>query len=315
MIKIILLCVLVSLSINAKMTTRTKVMMGTFVSISLKQENKKLFNDIFKVLKKVDYSLSSYKQNSPIFLLNMNKKANINRYTYEALSLSKKYYKKTDGYFNIAVGSITKDLYRFGAEQRLALPSELNVSDVLLSNLNFDKQEAHLDGSIKIDLGGMGKGFGVDKSIEYLKCKNVVEAVVALSGDIRCLSSCKIEVNNPLGERPLASFDTKKVETGISTSGNYNRYVLDTKHNHLINPKTKHSQNNFISITLISQELSSSDLDAYATAVSVMPKKRAYAFLDTLTLGYIVLSVNKTLIVSKNIDEYTTDLIINYAIK
>lgn len=312
--KFVLLCfLLVSIS-NGEMVTRVKVLMGTFASISLQKENKEFFSGVFKILKQIDNSLSSYKSNSPIYLLNKNREANINFYTYKALYLSEKYYKETDGYFDIAIGNITKDLYRFGEKERLVTSLELNKSDTSLSNLKFNKKEAFLEGTTKIDLGGMGKGFGVDKSIEYLKKHYILKSIVALSGDIRCLGRCKIEINNPLASESLAKFETKKSEMGISTSGNYNRYVVDTKHNHLINPKTKQSQNGFISVTLISQ-LDSSDLDAYSTAVSVMPPRKAYEFLDNLKIGYILLLTNKKLIISKNIEDYTEDLIINYTDK
>ncbi len=124
------------------------------------------------------------------------------------------------------------------------------------------------------------------------------------SGDIRCLGICPIEIHNPLSKTPLLSFTTKEPDIGISTSGNYNRYVKSKKNNHLINPKTKHSQNNFISITLISH-LPNADLDAYATASSVMPKQKAYTFLDSLDLAYVVLESDKKKVVSKNIMIFT----------
>ena len=66
--------------------------------------------------------------------------------------------------------------------------------------------------------------------------------------------------------------------TAISTSGNYRRYVQNSDYNHLINPKTRASQKTFASISLISDRYSNSDLDAYATAASVMPKQKPSLF-------------------------------------
>jgi thiamine biosynthesis lipoprotein len=161
--------------------------------------------------------------------------------------------------------------------------------------------------AIKIDLGGMGKGFAVDKVSLFLTQKDVKKAIIALSGDIRCIGTCQIKINNPLEENiPLAAFSMHN--SGVSTSGNYNRYVKNTKYNHLINPKTKYSEQQFISVTLISSKLSSAMLDAYATAVSVMPIQKAYKFLNSKKLGYIVLEKNNQLVVSKNIANYVIDL-------
>ena len=292
--------------LNAEMTTRTKVMMGTFASITLPQEHKHLFKRSFEILKRVDNSLSSYNKNSPIYKLNKNRKSDINLYTYEALSLSKGYYKNTAGYFNIAIGSITQDLYHFGASERVPESWELNASDVSFSEVVFERGSASLGQGVQVDLGGMGKGFGVDRVVEYLKINGVTEARVALSGDIRCLGVCKVEIVNPSAKEPLKSFYTKYLDMGVSTSGNYNRYVKDVKNNHLINPKTKESQTSFISITLIAK-LPSSDLDAYATAASVMPSELAFKFLDSLELAYVVLDTQKLLTVSENFELFTSD--------
>ena len=148
----------------------------------------------------------------------------------------------------------------------------------------------------------MGKGFSVDKVSKYYKEQNISNAIIRASGDIRCLSICKIDIQDPFSDKKLLSFTTLKKDTAISTSGNYNRYIKSTKHNHLINPKTKKSQNKFISITLISN-LSNADLDAYATTASVMPMKKAYEFLDSFDLGYIVLQGDGELVFGGELDE------------
>ena len=308
MSKLLYTTLILALSLNAEMTTRTKVLMGTFVSISLEQSDKRYFKGLYERLRLVDFSLSSYKPTAPIYLLNQNKTATINLYTYEALRLSELYYKRSDGYFDIAIGSVTKDLYKFGDEERVPNAQELKNANTSLESLVFTPKKASISKGTKIDLGGMGKGFGVDIARDYLVTRNISKAVIALSGDIRCLGECSISVKNPFAKEPLTTFMTSKKEMGISTSGNYNRYVKDTKNNHLINPKTKHSQDKFVSITLIS-ELASSDLDAYATAASVMPKEKAYDFLNSLELAYIIVQVDKSLVVSENIAEYTNDLV------
>ncbi len=276
--------------------------MSTFISISVQEKNKHFVEHGFKIFKDIDLSLSSYNKYSPIYKLNQDKKAKINNYTYEALVQSKKFYRDTDAYFNIAVGSITKDLYRFGEDERVASIAELNKARIGLNELSFTKDDAKLGKGIKVDLGGMGKGFGVDKAAAYFRA-NSVGASISASGDIRCLDICKFDIQDPFNDGALASYITTKKDLGISTSGNYNRYVKLKENNHLINPKTKKPQTTFVSITLIS-ELSSSALDAYATASSVMPMKKAYEFLDSLKLAYVVVESSGKLKISSNISNY-----------
>ena len=301
-------------NIQAEALSRTKILMNTFVTITLPKEFRQFSEPTFHIIKTVEDSLSSFKNSSPIYKLNKNKRAKLDMYSYEALQLSSLYYTKTDGYFNIAIGSITQELYHFGEEETLPNNKQLHKSNTEIIGLSFDNKRASLVKEMSIDLGGMGKGYAVDKAIQYLQNKKVPSAIVAASGDIRCLSSCKMAIFNPFTEKALAEFRTKHQETGISTSGNYEHFVKNVKNNHLINPKTKHSQQNFISITLISH-LPSSDLDAYATAASVMPKKQAFKFLRSIDIAFIVLDTRKHLSISKNIKKFVDNLIINDTFK
>jgi len=288
------------------MLSRTKVLMGTFVTLSLEEKNKQYFQPAFKILENIESSLSSYDTNTTIYRLNQKKSVLLDAYTYEALTLSSKYYKNTDGYFNIAIGAITKDMYHFGEEEeKVAKREDLQRSSIDFTTLFFDKNRAILGEDVKIDLGGMGKGYGVDKVIEFFNIHHVKEARVALSGDIRCIGSCTMHIKNPFRKKSLATFSMKNM--GISTSGNYRRFVKSETHNHLINPKTKSSQQNFISISLISK-LPNATLDAYTTAVSVMPKQKAFEFLNSLAIGYIILDSEKKLWISENLEQYVDNL-------
>lgn len=293
-----------------ELLSRTKVLMGTFITISAPEKNKDNIQKGFDILSDVEMSLSSYNKQALVYRLNDERKVHLDHYLYEALILSKKYYQDTDGYFDIAIGSITKGLYRFGEEEHLPSDQDFQNANVNFKDLSFNSQEAWLDKNITLDLGGMGKGFGVDKVADYFKSNNITKAIIAASGDIRCIGKCHMNVQNPYSDNYLASFDTVKNETGVSTSGNYNRYVESTKNNHLINPKLKKSEQNFTSITLISN-LPSSDLDAFATAVSVMPKGKAYHFLNSRPIAYIILENSGKLLISKNISVFVKNLVIH----
>ncbi len=295
--------------LEAQVLSRTKVQMGTYVTISADANYSKEIEKGFDIFSVLNTSLSSYDKNAKVFLLNKNKKVQPDNHLYDALVLCKKYYQQSDGYFDITVGSVTKDLYRFAEDEQLPSPKKLQRAKVGFDAISFDRDEVFLPKGMKLDFGGMGKGFGVDKVAKYFKESNITTAIIAASGDIRCLGICTIEVQNPFAEIPLATFETTQPESSISTSGNYNRYVDSPKHNHLIDPNSKHSQKNFVSITLIST-LPNSDLDAYATAASVMPLQKAYEFLEKIDLAYIILQNDNTLRVSDNLANYTKNLII-----
>jgi len=288
--KLLLLFILLTFT-HAETILRTQLVMGTLVTIKIEKKDAKYINESFDIIRNIDDSISTFKENSIVSKLNKYKKVKLDSISFEALDLSKKYYKNTYGYFNITIGSITKDLFRFGEDERVPSKESLVSAKVNFDALVFDTNKASLLNAYKVDLGGMGKGYGVDKINEYLRSKNVNNAVVSASGDIRCLGVCTIGIQSPFSDALMLTFKTLKINTGISTSGNYNRYVKDKINNHLINPNTKQPARNFTSITLVG-DMKSSALDAYATAISVMPKDKAYKFLDNLDVGYVVVEVD-----------------------
>ena len=284
---------------------RTQVIMGTYVSISVPKSDIELSNLAFKRLHIVEKALSSYDKRAEIYILNHKREVSLSVDSYEALSLCQKYYKYSDGYFDITIGSITKGLFHFGEEEHLPKKIELEKAKVDFKGLHFTQDRAWTDEGIVIDLGGMGKGFGVDKAVEALS--GVSKAVIALSGDIYCIGSCKMEIQNPFEEEGvLASFIMTNM--AISTSGNYRRFVKSSKYNHLINPKKKASQKNFASITLVSDNHSNSDLDAYATAASVMPYDTTIRFLKQMKVGYLLVKNTKELVMNERFKILTSEL-------
>ena len=303
MLRLFLPLVIVSI-LSAEMVERTQVMMGTFVTLSLPKDHVKEMQQSFKLLKEVEKSLSSYDKHADIYKLNQYHKTSITPYTYHALTLSKQYYQESHGYFNIAIGAITKKLYHFGENERIVVKGLLTDANVDFNGLHFDNKNAWLDKGITIDLGGMGKGFGVDRVAEYLSEQNITEGTIALSGDIRCLSRCTMAIQDPFDEdKTIFTFKTRYPNTSISTSGNYRRFVKEKKNNHLINPKRKASQQVFASVTLISHG-DNVDIDAYATAASVMPLKDAILFLDRLDVGYFLVTTDNKQHQSKKFKDF-----------
>ncbi len=287
----------------AEMLERTQMLMGTFATITLPQKNSKELQKSFEILRSVERSLSSYDPKAVIYRLNHEREVSMTAYSHDAFVLSQRYYEESSGYFDITIGSITKELYRFGEEERSASIDKLQKAKVSFNGLHFNAKRASLDHGVTIDLGGMGKGFGVDKVAAYLKEQNITEGRVALSGDIRCLDICKMAIQNPFGNGEVATFTTKKSNTAISTSGNYRRYIKDKTKNHLIDPKRKHAQQVFASITLISHG-ANSDVDAYATAASVMPLEKAILFLDGLDVGYVLITSDVQQYIGGDIEQF-----------
>jgi thiamine biosynthesis lipoprotein len=159
--------------------------------------------------------------------------------------------------------------------------------------------------NITIDLGGMGKGYAVDKVANFLKEQKITQGIVALSGDIRCLDVCSFELQSPYSEQTFASLKSKAPQLSISTSGTYRRYIGTQENHHLINPKTTKQGRAFVSVSLFSYA-NNAKIDAYATAISVMPEEVALDFLkEHKEIGFVLVKSDGK-IVYGNLDKFVS---------
>jgi len=292
-----LLLFLLPLFVGAQeMLTRTQALMGTYVSITLPKKNNKKISKSFEKIKQIELALSSYDENAALYKLNQTHRIDYNADLAKALKDSKALYDETDGYFDVTIGSISKKLYRFG-EENSTIPSQKALHDAVLNiqAIHIGKETITTEKNITLDLGGMGKGFGVDHVADYLQEQNITQGIIALSGDIRCLDLCKFGLQSPFKASAFALLRSRIPQLSISTSGTYRRYVDSQEHHHLIDPKRATQGKAFISVSLFTKA-NNTKIDAYATAISVMPKEKAFTFLRThKEIGYMVMTHDGTI--------------------
>jgi thiamine biosynthesis lipoprotein len=282
--------------------TSVRVAMGTYVTV--KAPSEALINRAFGEIDAVDAAFSTYKKSSAISRLNANKRivpdAAVYALTHRAMAIGE----MTGGYFDITVGTVTKGLYRFGEENE-TLPSQAALAQAALAvdyrSIRLTKKLLELPDHVLLDFGGIAKGYAVDRAAAAL-APDTDEAVIAASGDIRCLHRCDVGVSDPHDpERTILNLKAKMPNLAFSTSGTYRRFVADAKHNHLIDPHTGKSQTQTASITLITVG-DNTLIDALSTACGAMEPERMRAFLNGLErIAFIVVLHDGRVIRSANL--------------
>lgn len=294
--KLLLFCLLIG-SLHA--SQRTQVHMGTLISVEVDEQN--LSDDVFALFKDLDNRLSTYKSDSEISSLNRNYEINASLTTQNILERSLEMSRLSDGAFDVTIGSFTHEAYRFGYDnEHLPSPAELQKSRKRVGSkrIVLEENKVKILPETMIDLGGIAKGYAVDLSLELLERHRVKKAVVAASGDIGCLRACEVVIQDPFhSDGSITLIRSSLPRTAISTSGNYERYIKNKTHNHLIDPKTGRSEQRYASITLIDTG-DNTRIDALATAVSVMEEKKAIALLDSLRIGYVLIHNDGSIIKS-----------------
>ena len=270
--------------------SQTQIKMGTFCTITLPKSQENKIQEGFALLDSLEHTLSTYNKDALLYRLNHDKLVKSDPVLKDILEKSILYHDTTHGYFDITIGSITKELYHFGEKEQIPSQEKLQEATLGVHKIILNDNTIMIDKNITLDLGGIGKGYAVDTLANYYHDSNISQGKIALSGDIRCLTPCNIEVQSPLNDTIFATLKAKVPNLSISTSGTYRRYVQKKEHHHLFNPKTKTQEKDIISLTLFTIA-NNTGIDAYATAISAMPIKEALSFLkEHKDLGYILVT-------------------------
>ncbi len=140
-----------------------------------------------------------------------------------------------------------------------------------------------------LDLGGIGKGYAVDRAIEILQTAGLKGGMVDIGGNLRCFGTPAnsvahwlIGLQDPAKDENIL-LKLKMDGRAVATSGDYRRFVIidSQKHSHIINPATADSAQSLSSVTIIAPTAMAAD--ALSTTVSVMGDQKGMALIESIT--------------------------------
>ena len=292
--------------------TETRELMGTAVAITVYSDNKTAaLNAIdlaFKEIERIDSLLSNYKNDSEVSLLNKN--GFIENASDDLVYNIKKslYYSDlTDGAFDITVQPIL-DLYArsFNDKKRAPTGVEINNTIKLVGYENIyikHRNISFLKPGMKITLGGIAKGYAVDRAIGVLEINGINHALVDMKSSIRAIGNkgaenWTIALQNPRNKKEYITM-LKMDNNSLSTSGDYEKYFDENKtFHHIVNPRTGYSAAELISVTIIADK--AIDADALSTSVFVLGKGDGYNLIEKLKdVDVLIITKDKEIIRSK----------------
>jgi thiamine biosynthesis lipoprotein len=263
---------------------------------------KKCIRAALEEIQKVDNLMSDYKSDSDISRVNREayeKPVQVSKPTFEVLQRSIEFSEMTDGAFDVTVGPLVT-LFRKAKETEIA-PSEQQIaqakSKVGFEKLKLDSKNRTVRFSEKgmlLDLGGIAKGYAIDKAIEAAQRCGAVGAMVDIGGDVRCFGlppkgrehwliglqdpNSAIEGMEGGGLRLVL----KVTNEAVATSGDYQQFVIieGKRYSHIMDRKTGKSAESLSSVTIITDN--ATDADALATAVSVMGAEKGLTLIEKL---------------------------------
>ncbi len=276
--------------------------MGTRIGVTLWHEDENIaqrgVEAVVAEMQRIDQQLSPWIETSELAQLNASAAKHPVELTDELYLLIEKslwYSEKTAGAFDITFASVGWFYDYREKKQPSAAQREKLLPAVNYKGLRLDKAKKRLfyeHPDIRIDLGGIAKGYAVDNSITLLQKLGVQHAMVSAGGDSRVLGDKRgrpwlVGIKNPRAEHKQKSEPVIYLpleNTAVSTSGDYERYFIDESSgkrvHHIINPKTGESANGVISVTVLADF--GLDSDPLSTSVFVLGVEKGLNLVNGL---------------------------------
>ena len=293
---IYLLILLLPTCLNADWQKQEAAIMGTVITVELWHEDDNLGKDqvdsIMGEMRRIDALMSSYKPDSELSAVNAGAAkgpVTVSKELLEMLERALEYSDITSGAFDITYASAGQHYdYRNNKKPdkallQAALPA-INFRHVKIDKTASTVEFLHPD--VRIDLGGIAKGYAVDRGMNILLQAGVTTALISAGGDTRVTGKrwdrpWHIGIRNPRDEGSIVSMIPLE-NSAISTSGDYERYFLEdgVRYHHILDPKTGSSTHEILSSSIIGQ--SATDTDALSTSVFILGVEKGMQLIDSI---------------------------------
>lgn len=293
---LILSSLLIGPAARAEWLFRETAIMGTRCAVELWSEDRAAgeaaIESVFAEMRRIDARMSTYKPDSEISRVNdlaAKEAVPISRELYDLLATSIEYSKITRGAFDITYASVGY-LYDYRKHIRpddeaiaAALPG-INYRHIRLipekTAVRFDRP------GVRIDLGGIGKGYAVDRGIEVLKAAGITRAMVNAGGDTRIIGDrfgrpWITGIRHPDDENKIV-LRIPITDAALSTSGDYERFFEEdgVRYHHILDPKTGKSPHKVRSVTIIGP--TATRTDALTKSIFVMGATEGLELINSL---------------------------------
>lgn len=271
---------------------RSRIIMGTVVVITAIGENEARLDEAvttaFEEMSRLERLLSAHLPDSEVSRLSRSAHGlKVSADTLNVVDLGLKAARSSKGDFDLTLGRL-KDLWSIeGASPRI--PSDEQIADALQGtgpdSLQIEGSRiSKKDPDLHIDLGGIAKGYAVDRALEVLAKKGIAHASVNAGGDLRVRGSkisrpWRIGIQHPRRKGEVIAVVPLE-NRALVTSGDYERYFeLDgVRYHHLFDPETGRPARGCMSVSVVAE--TTAWADALATIAFVRGPEKGMDFLE-----------------------------------
>ena len=228
------------------MYQRNQPWLGTYVEISIRDQMdsdwaQQAIDAAYAAIAKVQRLMSFHESTSDLAHLNdraFEEEMTVHPWTYQVLMTAKDLYARTNGIFDCTIAPYLQRQGLLPGNFQVDVTASMN--DVRLNPYN----RVRYDKRLGLDLGGIAKGFAVDRAIDALEQHGISSSVVNAGGDMRVLGQCPEEVYIRDPHDPKRMIHAGELSDGaIATSGIYfsKNLSIDCNASALVNPLQRES--------------------------------------------------------------------------
>lgn len=310
---------------NNLSVSKTDIYFDTYVTISIfgldEQSANTILDECMNKCRYYEELLSVNIESSDISKIN-NRSSEVVAVSPETVQLidkALKYSEQSEGLFDISIYSASR-LWDFSkGTNQIPSPSMLKnaVTHIDYSRIIPDPINNTItltDKEIKIDLGGIAKGYIADCICDYIKTTPASGAIINIGGDLMLYGQkgnnnyFNIGITDPFGSTaPITSANL--TDKAIATSGTYVRTVTDgtNTYHHILDPKSGYSVNtDLVSATIVTDH--SVDADTLCTIAILLGSDKALNYIETLPeTEALLIKEDGTIIKTSSASKYFTE--------
>ncbi|WP_447977663.1 FAD:protein FMN transferase [Candidatus Nitrospira bockiana] len=287
-----------SAAADAVVVKRSQMLMGTLVFVTAVAPDdataQQAAGAAFSEIRRLEALLSTWIPTSEISRLNAaagRAPVSLSLDTLALLERSLEMARLTDGAFNITMGPVI-DAWSVTEQARIPDPEQLArlypIIDLAGLQLDLRTGTAFLTrAGMRVDVGGIGKGFAADYAVTAMQRAGAIAGVVALSGDIKTFGqppdreAFVFGIQHPRQEGALLGRLELRDEA-ISTAGDYERFFErdGVRYHHILDPRTLQPARGCQSVTVVAKE--GVVADGLDTGIFVMGPDRGMDLVERL---------------------------------
>jgi thiamine biosynthesis lipoprotein len=256
-----------SYPVHAEWVSRDEAIMGTRIAVELwatdPARGEALITRVMDEMRRVDALMSTYKPTSQVSLVNeraAREPVVVDADLFGLLQTALDYSRVTEGAFDITYASVgyLYDYRRHIRPDDAAIAAALPAVDYRHVVLDSKTRSVRFtQAGVRIDLGGIAKGWAVDRGIELLQAAGVERAFVTAGVDTRIIGDrfgepWMVGIRDPREDGKVAA-RIPLVDAALSTSGDYERFFEadGVRYHHILSPSTGRPASAVRSVTII----------------------------------------------------------------